>query len=82
MTIDRDGITTAVLKLVPGKAWVLKLTELDEAFTQEMTAGRPALEFLNGILAAHGGPQGRLQGRLYWTKSTSRWTAFWKAATR
>ena len=63
MTMDRDGITTAALKLVPGKAWVLKLSELDEAFTQEMTAGRPALEFLNGILAAHGGPQGRLQGR-------------------
>jgi hypothetical protein len=63
MTIDRDEITTAALKLVPGKAWVLKLTELEAAFTPEITAGRPALEFLNGILAASGGPQGRLEGR-------------------
>jgi hypothetical protein len=63
MTIDRDGITTAALKLVPGKAWVLSLAELEAAFTQEMTVGQPALEFLNGILAARGGPQGRLEGR-------------------
>ena len=63
MTIDRDEITTAALKLVPGKAWVLKLTELEAAFTPEITAGQPALEFLNGILAAEGGPRGRLQGR-------------------
>jgi hypothetical protein len=63
MTIDRDEITTAALKLVPGKAWVLKLTELDAAFTPEITAGRPAVEFLNGILAASRGPQGRLEGR-------------------
>jgi hypothetical protein len=63
MTIDRDGITTAALKLVPGKAWVLSLAELEAAFTPEITAGQPALEFLNGILAAEGGPQGRLQGR-------------------
>jgi hypothetical protein len=40
MNIDRDGITTAALKLVPGKAWVLKLTELEAAFTPGITAGR------------------------------------------
>jgi hypothetical protein len=63
MTIDREGITAAALKLVRGKAWVLKLAELEAAFTPEITAGQPALEFLNGILTAEGGPQGRLQGR-------------------
>ena len=63
MTIDRDGIISAALKLIPGKAWVISLAELEAAFTPEMTAGRPALEFLNGILVARGGPQGRLEGR-------------------
>jgi hypothetical protein len=62
MTIDRDGIISAALKLIPGKAWIISLAELEAAFPLEMTASQPALEFLNGILAARGGPQGRLEG--------------------
>ena len=60
--INRDDIIAHCLKVRIGQVWSASLAEIEAAFPAKNTRGRSAVDFINEILAARGGPQGKIAG--------------------